>query len=161
MLIREITGDLIRDGQGIICHQCNFHGVMGAGIAYAIQDQLFTPEQYAKYAELCQTKGSSLLGTNQYIVCPNGLIVANMFCQNSTMRRLDPCLTNYVAMRTCFMDLRREAEERHLPVCIPGYIGCGIAGGDWERVKDIIVDVFGNSDVLTLIIYWEKERREI
>ena len=39
-------------------------------------------------------------------------------------------------------------------VALPGYIGCGIAGGDWDAVRGIIWDVFKYSPVMLTIVYW-------
>ena len=55
--------------------------------------------------------------------------------------------------------IRVYALRFKLPVYIPGYIGCGIAGGDWNRVKGIIDDVFKGSLVEATIVYWEHEAR--
>lgn len=162
-MIKEIKGDIIRDGKGMICHQCNYQGVMGAGVAYQIKRSLLSPSQYAEYKQLCFDSGYSLLGTNQYIHCDNELvganheiqIVVNMFCQNEE-HDWRGSRTNYDAMRECFNSILINAETLKLPVYIPGYIGCGLAGGDWDTVKNIIWDIFEKSDVEVTIVYWEK-----
>lgn len=163
-MIREITGDLLRDGKGVLCHQVNYQGVMGAGIAWAIREKLLTPSQYAEYVNLCMEKGAGLLDTVQFLDCGE-VIVANMFCQNDFVIPDHPVLllsggtlTNYTAMRLCFEQVKHKALWAGVPVSIPGYIGCGIAGGDWRAVKKIIDGVFSTGPVEATIIYWEKER---
>lgn len=32
-------------------------------------------------------------------------------------------------------------------VAMPYMIGCGLAGGDWNKVSDIILSVFGNTGI--------------
>lgn len=142
-MIRLVLGDLLNQ-QGVLCHQVNYEGVMGAGVAAAICNRLLSADQYREYQQICRKQGESLLGTNLYMPLPDGRVVANCFCQNSFMR-LDNggSITNYDAMRKCFCDVRGYAIDSNLPVCIPRGMGCGIAGGSWEKVRDIIGDVFG------------------
>lgn len=160
-MVKEITGDLIRDGKGLLCHQVNIFGVMGAGIAASIAERLLTPEQYMAYGQLCSEKTpEELLGTIQYFVVRSGAsgrVVVNMFSQNPTPAE-DGSLTNYSAMRLCLEDARRLAlSYGGWEVSIPAYVGCGIAGGDWSRVKAIIEEVFAEGPVNATIIYWERE----
>ena len=155
MSVREITGDIIRDAQGIICHQVNFQGVMGGGVAASIREHLLSDAQYKEYQQYCKAKGSAALGTVWYCATDSTNVVANMFCQNAFSRH--ECLTNYGCMEKCFEDVRNIAETWKRPIFIPGYIGCGIAGGDWVRVKYIIEKVFQGSKVPVTVVYWEKE----
>lgn len=164
-MIREITGDLLRDGKGVLCHQVNYQGVMGGGIALSIREKLLSPSQYAEYVNACMACGRGLLGEVQYFDC-GAVTVANMFCQNDFVTREDApftpagcvsVLTNYGAMEECFTRVRDYAYQHRLPVSVPAYIGCGIAGGDWDRVGGIIRDVFARSPVDATVIYWERE----
>ena len=159
-MIQEIVGDLLRDGKGMICHQVNYQGVMGGGIAYSIAEKLLSQKQYREYQRLCMKKGKKLLGTNWYAECGD-IIVANMFCQNAEPRIGQTTLTNYVAMELCFRCLRDYAEARGVPIYLPARIGCGIAGGDWNRVKAIIKNALGAATVPVTIVYWEGEAQAI
>ena len=154
-MIQEIVGDLLRDGKGIICHQVNYQGVMGGGIAYSIAEKLLSAEQYREYQRLCAEKGKKLLGTNWYAKCGD-VIVANMFCQNAEPRN-GQSLTNYEAMELCFRDLRKIAEAFGTPLYLPARIGCGIAGGNWNRVKSIIKRTLGEATIPVTVVYWEGE----
>lgn len=162
-MIREMTGDLLRDGKGILCHQVNYAGIMGGGIAYSIS-KILPVEEFDKYQQYCYLKGRAALGTVLFSSLPEtDRIIANLFCQGdfvardgSEMVALDT-LTDYGAMLLCFTHVRDYAACLGLPVYIPGYIGCGIAGGDWQRVKGIIDEVFSAGPVEAVIVYWEKE----
>ncbi len=151
-MVKEITGDLVRDGHGFIAHQANYLGVMGGGVAYAIQRDLLTPEAFAEYQRLCWENGPELLGKNQYLPARNGSTVVNMFCQNDYGDE-QGSLTNYRAMRMCFLALREEAEATGTPIFIPGRIGCGIAGGRWPLVKQIIHATLGDARVPVTLVY--------
>lgn len=154
-MIKEIIGDLIKDGRGILCHQVNYHGVMGGGIALTIQQKMLTEEQYRGYQEYCFLMGKSALGT-VYWIDSGGRKIANIFSQGDFSKAGD--ITDYNAMETCFRAVGERAREHQIPVSIPGYIGCGIAGGDWGKVKEIINQIFNieYADVDTTIVYWEK-----
>lgn len=156
-MIREIVGDITRDGKGFIAHQVNYQGVMGAGVALSIKNKLLTDEQYKVYQEMCRQHGSELLGTTMFVSYTDDIMVANMFCQND-FSTPGSCITNYSAMCRCLTDLKGIAERWKMPVCFPGYIGCGIAGGDWSVVKQLITEIFGDSSVEATIIYWEGDQ---
>lgn len=164
MSVNEITGDIIRDGYGIICHQVNFQGVMGGGVAASIRERLLSDEQYKEYQRYCRTNGAGALGKVWYTPVDaekakdnKPLVVANMFCQNARPDARTGCLTHYDFMEDCFADVKNIAETWKRPIFIPGYIGCGIAGGDWNRVKWIIQHTFRDAKVPVTIVYWEKE----
>lgn len=43
MAVKIIKGDLLNCGADIICHQTNFFGMMGGGVAASIWNQLLEP----------------------------------------------------------------------------------------------------------------------
>ena len=145
-MLTEITGDILNVKDGIICHQTNYYGAMGGGVAAAIAENILTDEQYAEYVAYCKKAGRTALGTVQFLGCSVGLIVANMFCQDDARAHgaaADQNITDYDAMRRCFVRVRSMAAVQGKRVYIPRNIGCGIAGGSWDIVRYIIQDVFG------------------
>lgn len=156
-MIREIEGDLLTSGADILCHQTNYVGVMDAGIAYTIKTKLLTDDQYKVYQKYCQLYGSGALGTVQFIEFEDGRYVANVFSQDDFYSRDKNTITDYAAMEMALVKVRNTASEHGLTVAIPGYMGCGIAGGNWDCVKPIIKKIFKYSPVDCMIVY--KERR--
>lgn len=155
-MVHEITGDALDFHSGILCHQTNFFGVMGAGIAATIRDKLLTSAQYREYVNLCREYGSDLLGNVQYLRCEDGTVVANCFSQDDARLdypkgRIAP-LTDYNAMLSCFMNVLQTALNIEKDVYMPYKIGCGIAGGDWRKVRSIINEVFAGSPVNVYIV---------
>ena len=68
--------------------------------------------------------------------------VAHLFAENiPTGRGLD---TDYAALRQATAAMMFLAAQQELSqVAIPGYLGCGLAGGDWETVwQRIIMPLF-------------------
>lgn len=154
-MLTEITGDLLNVKDGIICHQVNYYGVMGGGVAAAIAEHVLTAEQYAEYSDYCKKAGRTALGTVQFLGCSGGLIVANMFCQDDARARggmTEDGITDYDAMRRCLVRVRSMATLQGKRVYFPRNMGCGIAGGSWDTVKYIIKDVFGGYPVEAYIV---------
>ncbi len=163
-MVQEVVGDLLSCKADYICHQANFYGVMGAGVAASIRRRLLSPAAYSAYQKLCRTAGRGLLGEVQYLPCAadepeiRPHIVFNLFCQDD-QPQADGSLTRYDCMRSCLEKVERMARENGCKrVALPGKMGCGIAGGDWRTVRRIIEDVFGKSPVTCTIVWWEGER---
>lgn len=152
-MIKEIKGDLLTPGADILCHQTNYVGVMGAGIAYAIKTKLLTPEQYMEYQRYCQLHGAAALGSVQFIHLSNGQYVANVFSQDDFYSKRKDTITDYDAMEKALIEVDNFAHANGLTVAIPGYMGRGIAGGDWEKVRRIIRRVFKFSQTDCTIVY--------
>ena len=154
MLIEQ-NGDILKVTNGIICHQTNYHGTMGGGVAAGIAENILTPEQFKEYADYCREKGPDALGTVQFIGCSAGLIVANMFCQDEMIALQDKPyqnITDYDAMRRCVSRVRSMAIIQGKRLYFPHKLGCGIAGGNWETVKFILQDLLAAYPVEAYIL---------
>lgn len=142
---REVEGDLLqlaKDGQfDIIAHGCNCFRIMGAGIAAKISKQF--PEVYEADSGDRRTPISRLGDYTkvQYYTKDSTLTVFNLYTQFLPGRNLDyEALT--LSLRKISIDLTTHSKSIGLPL-----IGCGIAGGDWERVKEIIKTELRDLDV--------------
>ena len=148
-MVTTIQHNLLTLDCDIIAHQVNCQGVMGAGLAKQIRTCY--PKVYEKYRTACACYSSAdLLGKIQIITIPNKVKVANLFAQQcyGNNRRY----TSYPALRMCFTKLRDYALTNNLTtIGLPYGIGCGLAGGDWKTVIQIIDDVF-NTSKLTVYI---------
>jgi len=149
------SGDLLSVQYGIICHQVNCQGVMGAGIAKAIADKWPRVKEY--YVALCKKTFENgvpvpHLGTAYPVAISKNLYVANLFGQDRYGR--DKRYTNYGMLRKAMLQLRqwRNAHEDlldiHLPIYFPYRMGCSNAGGDWYLVRSMIRDIFPDANIL-------------
>ena len=130
----QITkGDILDVEYGIICHQVNCQGKMGAGIAMSIRNKW--PIVYDDYMNAFR-KGELKLGYTVFSeVAKNTLYVASLCGQlNYGRHKLH---TNYDAVRTCLSELAKYNDGR-LTIYIPYRMGCSLAGGDWNIVFKII-----------------------
>lgn len=149
MALRTITGDIFEVATtGIIAHQVNCRGVMGAGIAREVAQQF--PQAEADYKARCSANAhfdpdghpASLLGqVDMVLVRPfnttdpdTGLYVANVYGQIEPRR--GGRQTNYGAVAEAFNTLSDYASYTDLYV--PWRMGCDLAGGDWTIYGEII-----------------------
>ena len=139
MLSDVIIKANLLEQKGILVHQVNCQGVMGAGLAKQIR-QLF-PKAYNDYIIACKSNNtthntSNLLGKVYYSQVNNNQIIAHLFGQNYFGYK--GVYTDYNALNKGFKNINSVAKKYNLPVYIPYKIGCGLAGGDWNKVQSII-----------------------
>lgn len=133
-----IKQDILEVGSGVIVHQVNNKGVMGAGLAKAIRNKW--PVVYQHYKAK-----PPVLGTVQYVSIRHGLAVINLCSQDGYGR--SRCYTSYIAMRAGLSIIAQVMEEMEMscPVYIPYKMGCGLGGGDWKIVSKIIHETLPNA----------------
>ena len=144
MSVKIIDMNLLNNDADIIVQQVNCKGVMGAGIAKSIRNKY--PEVYDIYRNAFYN-GHLKLGNVTYIkVNRNKQIVANICAQEGYGRH--GRYTDYDAFRTCLERLKNYADENNIKhIAFPKGIGCGLAGGNWDIVFDIINDIFEKTDI--------------
>ncbi len=152
MEARDFSGRL-----HVIAHQTNCIGSMGKGIALEIKKQLLTSDEYNKYVNICKEQGSELLGKTQLLEAPDGRIIANCFGENVPSGKGRD--TDYDALMHAVARVRNFAKisEPKLSVGVPGLMGCGLAGGDWRIVRDMLYKLFNKKGEPDLIICYIDE----
>jgi len=153
MAIRTIKGNLLKladEGNfDLIVHGCNCFCCMGGGIALQIKQMW--PEVFQAD---CRTKSGdrSKMGTySQCLVGTQGedLVVINAYTQydhNSSILQVD-----YDAIRNVLKTIVDNTCDSGTRIGLP-LIGCGLAGGDWGVVKNIIEEELIGFDV-TIVEY--------
>ena len=143
-MITYHNGDILESGADVICHQVNCMGVMGAGLAKQVAKRWSAV--YLRFQEVCMSNNPQvLLGRCQLdrVVCNDKYVqIVSMFAQNDYGR--DKCYTNYEAVRSCMEYVKQQYVGK--VIAIPYKIGCGLGGGDWNIVHQIIKDVFADYD---------------
>lgn len=143
-MLRYETGDLVLDKKyDYICHQVNCQGAMGAGIAGQIA-KIYPEVKYEEqkfwslnYIRTHDTK--SILGEILIVKTEDGRTCINMHAQDQYGRD-NACYTDYEAFDRCLIKLKSILfkEPETLKIGFPYKIGCGLAGGDWEKVKAML-----------------------
>ena len=148
--MRDITyveGDAtapIGIGAKLICHVCNDNGGWGKGFVLAISRRWPQPE--ASYRAWHRDGEEFHLGAVQFVDVGPQLAVANMIGQHGTKPsgRVPP--VRYEAIDAALSRVGDEALRRGASVHMPR-IGCGLAGGTWDRVEPIIIDRLAKRDI--------------
>lgn len=167
MSYQEIKGDLVKFAKegmfDVIAHGCNCYCTMGAGIApqmadafraddYPLEDNMFRGD-INKLGQIDymwvdpETKDHSYTRSGWH-----NLAVVNCYTQfgygrnhkDGSEKPID-----YEALTLCMRKLNHEFIG--LKVGLPK-IGAGLAGGDWEKIKDIIIKELYHCNV-TVVIY--------
>lgn len=156
-MIRIKQGSLLDAEETIIAHQVNCFGVAG-GLAYHVFEKW--PDAKNDYRQITMRSSQfmggleNLLGMAQLTgQQPDGKIIANLFGQfhPGTDYRPD-------ALRRTLENLSALAKSLGASVAMPYGISCGICGGDWNEVRQIIEETMQGVDV-ALYKLDEQERK--
>ncbi len=149
-MVKVIDNSNLLDVQtGIICHQVNCVGVMGAGLALQIRNRW--PTVYDAYREDCkifEKDPKKLLGHIQDILVNDNLVVANCYGQVFPGKG---CMTDYRAWDLILDKLSDLSSYFNLDLHFPWMIGCGLAGGDWKTMYSKISSKFAKSATLAVV----------
>lgn len=140
--IQYVTGDATLPkaaGPVIIAHVCNDVGAWGSGFVLAISKRWKEPEtQFRRWH-----KGTLLdpppfaLGEVQFVPVAATITIANMIAQHGIRSKDGIPPIRYPALGQALAILADEALRTGACVHMPR-IGCGLAGGTWDRVEPLI-----------------------
>lgn len=166
MSIHVVNGDIFKTHCNIICHQVNCQGVMGHGIAKQVKKKYHGVfNAYKKYCDAHADNREAMLGEAliidmyhgaavcDWLVNEDSKYIANIFGQLTYGTGLR---TDYTALVKGFEMVANFAQEHNLSVAIPYKIGCGLAGGDWNKVSTLIEGVFASSNLEVLMYCYEQ-----
>lgn len=137
-------GSILDATENLILHQVNCQGAMGAGIAKQISDKW--PIVRVRYKIHCSLYDShDLLGTVQFVDIGNDQKVVNVFGQLFYGRHANVCYTSYKALKEAFRFIDSACSGK--TVAIPYKLGCGLGGGKWPVVYELIKECFRNCNV--------------
>ncbi|MDX8567772.1 macro domain-containing protein [Elizabethkingia sp. HX XZB] len=138
--INYIKGDATKPdmvGNKIIAHICNDIGGWGKGFVVAVSKRWKEPE--LSYREWFKSGENFNLGEIRLVQAISDIWIANMIGQhkiNQNPNGTPPI--RYEAVEICLEKLAEEALNLNAVVCMPR-IGCGLAGGKWEKIEQIII----------------------
>lgn len=148
-MIVSSLGDILESNCDIIVHQVNCKGVMGAGLAKQIRDKY--PNVYEEYKKFCDQ--DNLLGKAQFVPIAYKKYICNLFGQDDYGTGLQ---TDYEAFEKAIAEIKEIAWEHDFSIAIPYGIGCGLAGGSWDIISNIIDKYFEYSSVYCYIYKLKK-----
>lgn len=136
-MITMKEGDLLEAKETIIGHQVNCCGAAGGLAALIFSRYPDAENDYYQLIDRCRDAGGqgwSLLGTAQPTGRQkDGHIIANLYGQFYPGQDYRP-----EALEAALKRLAAMARSLNASVALPYKLSCGICGGDWEEVQQII-----------------------
>lgn len=137
----------VAPGTCIIAHVCNDIGRWGKGFVMAISMRWKQPKQeFLRW----HATGRCELGQVQFVKVEDRIIVANMIGQRDIRRRNHLPPVRYSAIHSALERVALEALRLKASVHMPR-IGCGLAGGSWQRIEPLIEGTLLASGVPTYV----------
>jgi len=144
-MIEEVKGNILDTDCKIIAHGVNCQNKMGSGVAKVLYTKWpKVKEAYHDYFVLYQD-----LDTSKYLgkisaapIVEADRVILNCFTQQNYGYDAGQQYLNYEALSKCMHKVLIYCmNHNQMQVAIPK-IGCGLAGGNWNTVKDIINERF-------------------
>lgn len=147
-MITERSGDLLEQTDLThIAHQANLYHTFGAGLALAIArkfPEALEADKKTPFAENSKLGFYSQTDAAQH----GGPVIVNLYSQ----RGFGAGSTHYIALEMALRALERSLRDQTaVRIGLPFKLGCGLAGGDWGRVRTIIEAVFAGSPIEVVI----------
>lgn len=134
-------------GHKIIVHCCNDLGAWGAGFVLALSRRW--PEPEAAYVDSL-TRGQLKLGDVQFVSVESEhdeqITVANLIGQKGLLGPANPSPIRYSAIETGLRSVAKYAKRLDATIHMPR-MGCGLAGGSWDRMEPIVLNTLKGLDV--------------
>ncbi|MCD6569106.1 MAG: macro domain-containing protein [Deltaproteobacteria bacterium] len=140
MGISYVIGDAtypVGSGTKVIVHVCNDVGAWGKGFVLALSKRWKAPETMYMdwYKGRCDI--SFTLGEVQFVKVEDDIYVANVIGQKGLRKVGGIPPVRYNAIEEGLRKVADFAIEDKASIHMPR-IGCGLAGGSWDKVEDII-----------------------
>ena len=147
-MIRFIQTDIMSLTYGVICHQVNTLGYMNSGLAKQIRAA--HPNHFGYYCKYI-SDNKDVFG-HAIITHHNDISVAALFGQETIGH--EGKHTNYgalaMALRALYTLTGKEPEK---PIYMPYFMGCGLGGGNWDIVLELIKFTFKHNRDLVICKY--------
>ena len=133
-------------GVKVIAHVCNDLGKWGKGFVLAVSARWPEPERAYRDWHGDRAKNDFGLGAVQFVPVEKYLWVANMVGQRGIKGSTTAPPIRYDAVEQCLATVGEKALDLGASVHLPR-IGCGLAGGKWERIEPLIEKTLCEKDV--------------
>lgn len=143
----------VGEGNKIIVHVCNDIGGWGKGFVMALSKRWREPE--TEYRQWAKSGDNFELGQVQFVLVESNVWVANVIGQRDVRKDSEgnPPV-RYDAIGAGLQKVATFAKMHAASVHMPR-IGCGLAGGTWDRMEPVIREVL--SDVGVEVVVYDFE----
>ncbi len=147
-LIGDATQPKIAENK-IIVHICNDIGAWGKGFVMAISKRWKEPEK--EYRNWFKNQDNFSLGQIQFIKVENDIWIANLIGQHKINKDENGnAPIRYDAIKVGLNKVVEFAKENNATVHMPR-IGCGLAGGTWDKIEPILKETLLKNEVATYV----------
>ena len=133
-------------GTKVIAHLCNDRGGWGKGFVLALSKRWPQPESAYRAWYRERAANGFALGAVQLIQVETYLWVANLIGQHGTKTGSAGPPVRYDAIATALATLSGKTRDLGASVHMPR-IGCGLAGGHWNRIEPLITEHLTNQGI--------------
>jgi O-acetyl-ADP-ribose deacetylase (regulator of RNase III) len=137
-------------GNKIIAHICNDLGGWGRGFVLAVSRRWKEPEAAYRAWHRNRTDNDFGLGAVQFVPVEPDIWIANMIAQRGMRTGSEGPPIRYEAVDECLRKLSNFALEQAGSVHMPR-IGCGLAGGRWERIEPLIEGALSSRGIAVFV----------
>jgi O-acetyl-ADP-ribose deacetylase (regulator of RNase III) len=151
--LRILKGDATSPqakGPKVIAHICNDLGGWGKGFVLAVSRRWPQPERDYRDWHRHRAANDFALGAVRLIQVQDDIWVANMIGQHGMRSGSQGPPIRYPAVEQCLRTLGDRAIELRASVHMPR-IGCGLAGGRWDRIEPLINAALGQRGILVTV----------
>ena len=155
--MKEVIGDIVRAKEKYIVQQCNCLSIFPYGLAKTLSKAFpkSCPYQYRRQlsGNIAMLEDRDIPGHVTVIESKDKFIV-NLFGQVAPgkPKTYYPEYLNYYEDTSearegyfkhsldAWLDFIKESKEENVTIAVPYKIGCGLAGGNWEKYKQMLLD---------------------
>ncbi|WP_117212724.1 macro domain-containing protein [Allorhizocola rhizosphaerae] len=137
-------------GPKVIAHICNDLGGWGKGFVLAVSKRWPEPEHDYRDWHRHRAGNDFGLGAVRLVQVRPDIWVANMIAQHGMKTGSAGPPIRYPAVERCLSTVGDEALRLRASVHMPR-IGCGLAGGTWDRIEPIIERTLAQRDVAVTV----------
>ena len=142
MTINEINGDLFRVPQGYyLAHCISGDYALGAGIAKKFDAEYNM--RFKLFRDYAIPDGEKSADVGRALLIDN---VFNLVTKERCFHK-----PTYDTLYDTLVDMREQCEDFDITRLAMPLIGCGLDKLEWDKVKDVIEDVFENTNIEILI----------
>jgi O-acetyl-ADP-ribose deacetylase (regulator of RNase III) len=138
-----IKGDVLNQKNNserkVITHSCNNLGKWGKGFVINLNDHWLKPRDV--YLQSFQQTPKPKLGDIQIVSVTPNIDVINIIGQKGLIGPKNPKPVSYTAIEEAMFKIAAYADSINASVHMPR-IGCGLGGGKWEDIEEIILLCF-------------------
>jgi O-acetyl-ADP-ribose deacetylase (regulator of RNase III) len=142
-------------GCKIIAHVCNDLGGWGKGFVVAVSRRWLAPERAYRDWHKGRANNDFGLAAVQFVQVEPDVWVANMIGQRGVRTGSNGPPARYEAIAKCLAQVAQRAAELNASVHMPR-IGCGLAGGKWERIEPLIIRELSEKGVAVYIYDYDQ-----